>query len=211
MEAPYIEKTQAKRSRNVKFGIADREDQEDGKLEFDQPRSGFGGLASTVGARNLLIVIVTMPFVFLVVVMTIIGVFGDPNKDRQADAGSVKSKPVATLEEPALSGQRVVLPLAASAEDLSSAISLPEGADVGAISLDGDRLAVRIDTQDGAMIVIYDLAEKTVVDTVPLVEAGGSAMSIQPVDEEANLMPLAEERYASADVPTPSLAERKGE
>ncbi|GJL95065.1 MAG: hypothetical protein DHS20C05_14700 [Hyphococcus sp.] len=141
-------------------------------LDFTEAAPAPSGVAAMLGTKNLLIIIVTMPFVFLVVVMTIIGIFGRPgaDEDRTVEAAttSVRSTAVETLEEPSVAGQRVILPVTASTGDLSSAIALPAGAQAGAISLDGDRLAVRIDTDDGAMVVIYDLAKGAAVQTIPL-------------------------------------------
>jgi len=205
----------------VKFKLADEDGRAEEPLEFDNAEaaapsrapSGAGSLASAIGARNLLIIIITMPFVFLVVVMTIIAVFGNPDKDRLAEdsatPGAVRSTPVATLEEPALETRGVVLPVAAASTNDGSVIALPLGGEAGAIALDGDQLAVRVDGENGAMIVIYNLAEDRVVKTVPLVEASGSAMTLgeaaQPVD-------LAEDQYANDGAPeAPSLSIRRGE
>ncbi len=131
-------------------------------------------VAGMIGTKNLLIVIVTMPFVFLVVVMAIISIFGRPD-DAVSDVNRVvQSIPISngSLEEPALSEpQRVVLPIAVAAEGTVGGITLPVGAEAGAMSLDGDRLALRIETPDGPMIVIYDLVQNSVVQTVPLLTA----------------------------------------
>lgn len=155
----------------MKMGNADRRPREADPLEFDvQPQAkpaNMGSVAMQIGTKNLLIIIVTMPFVFLVVVMSIIALFGDPKKHKTADAA-----PAAALEQPAVAGQRVVLPMPASVAGAPGAIALPQGATAGALALDGDRLAVRVDTEGGAMIVIYDLKQGAVVETVPLVEAG---------------------------------------
>ena len=162
----------------MKLGMEDRKKDQAEPLEFEPAAPQFSSVASNIGAKNLLIIIITMPFVFLVVVMGIIAVFGKSDEDaRIADAaapGAVISTPVASLEEPALQGQRVTLPIAASTDELLSGIVLPEGSAAGAISLDGDRLAVRVDSVDGGMIVIYDLAQNTVVKTIPLAVADNS-------------------------------------
>jgi len=141
--------------------------------EFREAAPGMGSIASMIGTKNLLIIIITMPFVFLVVVMAIIALFGRPGEETAAASGAVRSTPVAEVEEaaPAIEGQRVVLPTPAAASEVSPAIVLPEGAEAGALSLDGDRLAVRIDGPDGAQIVIYDLNTEEVVKTIPLTTA----------------------------------------
>jgi len=170
----------------VKLGMADKTRRESEALDFEEAAPSAGSVAAMIGTKNLLIAIVTMPFVFLVVVMAIISIFGSPDKDRSAarEAPAEAASPVATqaetqaatqaatLEEPALSGQQAVIPIPTSATALSSAISIPEGARAGAISLDGDRLAVRIDGESGAMIVIYDLEKGEPVQIIPLTTDG---------------------------------------
>lgn len=127
--------------------------------------------AASIGTRNLMIIIVTMPLVFLVVVMAIIAVFGGNDDDAVASVAPpaaspvVRSTPVEVLSEPAIAGVQSVLPVNAAAP-----IALPDGAEAGAISLDGDRLAVRIDGPDGAAIVIYDLTQGAVIQTVPITD-----------------------------------------
>lgn len=204
----------------MKLSMPEKGDSDAETLEFEDAApaapSGAGSIASTIGARNLLIIIITMPFVFLVVVMTIIAIFGNPNKDEVAaddgaTPGAVRSTPVATLEEPALQGRRVSVPINASAGDLAASIALPKGGEAGAIALDGDRLALRVDSAEGGVIVIYDLAENRVVQTVPLIEAAGSAMSLGEltVSEKDD---LAEDAYANDGAPeAPSLSAGRGE
>lgn len=118
------------------------------------PAAGFGGLAQAIGTRNLWIIILTMPAVFLVIVAAIIAVFGKPGgqKTAAADAPAPAAVAAAAAEAPA---------------HVPEAISVPAGAAPGAIALDGDRLAVRLDGPDGAVVVIYDLAKGEVVARVP--------------------------------------------
>lgn len=134
--------------------------------------SGMASLAGAIGTRNLLIIIMTMPLVFIGILVAIIMVFGGPNKDERArNASAVVSTPIdagdVTDEAP------VALP--ASAGVLGAAIALPEGAAPGAISLDGDMLAVRVSGGDGDAVVIYDLTQNRVVQTVPLITIVGDA------------------------------------
>lgn len=134
-------------------------------------QSPMDSFAASIGTRNLLIVIITMPLVFIVVVMAIIAVFGGKADEAEIAAAStaanpavVRSTPVTgTLSEPALSPTNVV-----AAEIAPEAIVLPDGAVASTMSLDGERLAVRIDGPDGAAIIIYDLGLGAVVQTVPI-------------------------------------------
>lgn len=147
------------------------DDGERDRLDFSgSSQSGFAAMASAIGTRNLLIIIVTMPLVFLIVVMAIIAFLGPDEAREAATPGAVRSTPAATLEEPDVAGRRAILPVPAAAERFEPAIALPPGAEIGAMALDGDRLALRIDAADGGMIVIYDLAQDAVIKTIPLTE-----------------------------------------
>jgi hypothetical protein len=153
---------------DVKLGMADKARAEKDTLDFTEAAPSAGGVGAMIGTKNLLIAIVTMPFVFLIVVMTIISIFGAPDKDRSAKAPAAISIPASvTLDQPALTGQQAVAPIEASLP-ASAAIVIPKGASAGAMSLDGDRLAVRIDGESGAMIVIYDLSKGEPVQIIPL-------------------------------------------
>ncbi|MEM9618728.1 MAG: hypothetical protein AAF936_12275 [Pseudomonadota bacterium] len=153
----------------MKLGMEQRGHDDESPLEFREAAPSASSVASMIGTKNLLIIIVTMPFVFLVVVMAIIALFGGSDDAVEtASPGAVRSVSTDALEEPAANAQRVVLPLPAATDGPLAGITLPAGAEAGAISLDGDRLAVRVESDDGAMIVIYDLTQNTVVQTVPI-------------------------------------------
>lgn len=151
----------------MKVETIEAADEERDPLAFEASPSAPSSIAHRIGAKNLIIAIVTMPFVFLVVVMTIIAIFGDPKEERAQEAATRLQVSPDTLEEPALA--RAVLPIAASTTGLPASIAAPAGADAGAIALDGDRLAVRFDTDDGAVIIIYDIAEGATVAAIPIV------------------------------------------
>lgn len=123
--------------------------------------AGFAGLANSIGTRNLWIVILTMPAVFLVIVAAIIAVFGRPGADKAPPA-----EVAAPVEETVAAPEPEALP---------EGIAVPQGAAPGAIALDGDRLAVRLDGPDGVEIVVYDLAKGEIVARVPFRTAERSA------------------------------------
>ena len=70
---------------------------------FEEAAPTPSSIAHMIGTKNLLIAIVTMPFVFLVVVMTIIGIFGrSDDEPSQVAENAVRSVPAETLTQPAL-------------------------------------------------------------------------------------------------------------
>ena len=141
----------------------DRDEREPLDLKSPSPIDNF---AASIGSRNLMIIIVTMPLVFMIVVMAIVAIFGGREEEPVAAApAAVRSEPVETLAQPA-----VTLPAApVLPANAAGALSLPKGAEAGAIALDGDRLAVRIDGPDGSYVAIYDLTSGAVVQTIPIV------------------------------------------
>lgn len=131
---------------------AAQEDQQSGENEkggFSAARQSTDSFAARIGAKNLKIIIVAMPFVFMATVAIIIALFGKPGGEATADA-----------------------PLASSVPNISGAggIVLPGDGDIRDMALDGDRLAVHIRTTDGAVIVIYDLNEDKIVETIPVIQ-----------------------------------------
>ena len=160
----------------MKLGIHDvAADKKSAPSDGQPEERQFGDVAASIGSKNLMIAIITMPFVFLVVVMGILAVFGSGPDEEGALAqagtpGAVRSQlaeePAATIEEPALSS--AVVTTNASAEQTRFPVSASSLAQVGAIALDGDQLAVRVDEPEGAVIVIYDLSTNEVVQRVPL-------------------------------------------
>ncbi len=123
-----------------------------------------GSVAQMIGTRNLLIIIVTMPFVFLAVTAAIIALLGRSKEDAALAA------PDAPMTASALSAVAST-PSQVQLDALAAGIALPAGASVGAIALDGDLLAMRLDSEAGAMIVIYDLSQEAILKTVPLIES----------------------------------------
>lgn len=143
----------------------------DDRLDFEVERDpGFGDVAAKIGTRNLMIAIITMPFVFLLVVMSILAVFGGKSDDdlvasaaQSASPSAVRSTPIASddlqLQEPALR------PINASA---NGAVTVPQGGTANLMALDGDRLAVRVTSEAGDVIVVYDLAQGEILYRIPV-------------------------------------------
>ena len=120
--------------------------------------AGVGaGVAESIGVRNLKIIIIAMPFVFMAAVAAVIAIFGPPGANRGAE--EVAAVEAASVEVAAIENSEIVNAAAKS-------IAIPAGTRPGAMSLDGDRLALRFDGADGSIVVIYDIAEQRVVDQV---------------------------------------------
>ena len=122
------------------------------------PDTGMGaGVAESIGVRNLKIIIVAMPFVFMAGVAAVIAIFGPPGASRGAEE-AVAVEP-ASVEVAAIENSEIV-------DAAAKSIAVPAGTKPGAMSLDGDRLALRFDGADGSIVVIYDIAEQRVVDQI---------------------------------------------
>lgn len=132
-------------------------------MDLKKKSSSFADIAASIGTRNLMIIIVTMPLVFLAVVTVIIAVFGRDDEDGIVSAPA-DAVIVDRLAEPALAS-------AGATPASPAAISVDAGANITAMSLDGDRLALRIDGPTGVSIVIYDIAEGVVVQRIPVTNA----------------------------------------
>jgi hypothetical protein len=130
----------------------------------------FLAVAEALGARNLVIVIVTMPLVFAVVVIATLMIFGEPG-DEATEPARVRSTAADTLEQPALAA-RPATPATAVATDPAPLV-VPAGGAIGAMALDGDRLALRIDLPEGGEVVVYDLSRGAVLQRIPVREARG--------------------------------------
>jgi hypothetical protein len=132
--------------------------------------AGMSGLAQAIGARNLFIAIITMPIVFLLVVMAVIALFGKPGARTERIAESPRTETV--LSQPAPLAATPAAPVAAFEP---APIILPSGEDVAAMAVDGDRLVLRVKGPSGGAIVVYDLATGATLKRIRILEnpAGG--------------------------------------
>ncbi len=116
---------------------------------FNAQPTSADSFAAMIGTKNLKIIIITMPFVFLIVVGLIIAVFGRPGERASAAPAIAQSTSIHSPEN-------------------GGGFILPGDAVIESMALDGDRLAVHVNMQDGAMIVIYDLQQEIVMQTIPV-------------------------------------------
>ncbi|WP_411816582.1 hypothetical protein [Hyphococcus sp. DH-69] len=115
----------------------------------DQSTSGFASIAERIGARNLWIIILTMPLFFLAFLVAIIVMFGKSEEEKLAEQ------------------EENLIPWTEPAEESQMAYPAAPVGGHGAIALDGDRLAVRVDGPDGFVVVVYDLAKGEEIARLP--------------------------------------------
>lgn len=129
---------------------------------FNAPPTSADSVAAMIGTKNLKIIIITMPFVFMAAVAVFIAVFGRPGE--RANAAMQTSLQSESVAPESLGGLSIPpLPV-----DGSDGIVLPKGAEIGSMAFDGDRLAVHVTVPGGVMIVVYDLQKNIVVQTIPV-------------------------------------------
>lgn len=158
-------------------------DEDASPLRDDAAQPGVGAaIANAIGARNLMIIIITMPLVFLIVVMATLAIFGRPGGDTDGvdESQVVSASAPATLVQPDAAPPELtgVTPPSPAALTLDPApLMLPAGADITSMALDANRLAVRVENKDGGgEIVVYDLASGAPVQrikVVPQISPGG--------------------------------------
>lgn len=136
------------------------------EIDIDTPTNHFRSLADAIGVRNLMIAIVTMPLVFVVVVVAIVGLFGQPSDDAPDGAALTERAPatndVEVLAEPSMA----LAPMRTSAAP--SGFALTQNEKIEAMALDGDRLALRIEGSGRGRIVIYDIVGDAVIREIPI-------------------------------------------
>lgn len=124
------------------------------------------GAAEAPHARALAVSVITMPAVFVVVVLGALALFGKPaarTEASRADAAETLTQPA---RRPAAAPS-----LASTTAQGAGAITLGEDSRVAGISLDGERIALHVETPSGAEIVLYDFAQGRVISSAPIVTA----------------------------------------
>jgi len=154
------------------------------------------------GASSMIAGLIAMPAAFLAVVFIAIAIFGKPGDADPPAAGPAPEK----LAQPA--SLRAASPMLASAtQDFLSAIPLGEDARIASIALDGDRVALNIESPTGREIIIYDYrAGRQVgaarIETIRTAAVDTLGMLTGPPPAAAT--PLAPaEPPAAAEAPTP--------
>ncbi len=118
-------------------------------------------------ARALAVGVVTMPAVFVAVVLIALALFGKPAADPAADGLAA----LETLEQPR-ARPATGASFAATTGFGNNAIGIGEDSRIESVSLDGDRIAVHVESPNGAEIIVYDYVEGRVVALAPIVTAG---------------------------------------
>lgn len=163
------------------------------------PGAAGADAAAPAPTRAVMVGVVTMPAVFIAVVLGALAVFGKPAADSNSPAG----EPIATLEQPAAT-PALGAAFASAAPRRSPVISLGEDMEIADISLDGDRVALHVESPMGQEILIYDYAKGRIVAAAPIETA-----AIETVDALAMLtgapQPPAQVAVAAAPKPAPQV------
>jgi|GEM_PF-1650765 len=114
-------------------------------------------------AQSALAAFVTMPLVFLIVVMASLAVFGKPGgAEKEQSSTALVAVEDELVQPPLHAGTASVTP--ASYTQNPTALGLPTGAAISAMSLDGDRLAVEANGE----IILYDLRDGSVLQRIKI-------------------------------------------
>lgn len=154
--------------------------------------------AAPAPARAFMIGVVTMPAVFLAVVMGALALFGKPAATEKTPT---EIAAVETLEQPTATAATRATFASAHSSAPRMAISLDEDMRIADISLDGDRVALHVESPMGQEILIYDYAKGRVIAEAPIetaaVEAVDSLAMLTGVPQPAP-KPIAAEKPAEA-------------
>lgn len=122
--------------------------------------------ASPAPARALMVGVVTMPAVFLVVVMIALALFGRPAPKVGA---AVETAALDRLQQPsARPATSASLSAAGTQAPQFVGIRIEEDARISGISLDGDRVALHVEGPMGQEILIYDYSKDRVISQTPI-------------------------------------------
>jgi hypothetical protein len=121
--------------------------------------------AAPAPARAVAVGVVTMPAVFIFVVMVALALFGKPIAHSQP---AIQAAEIDRLDQPAATPALSAIAASAPAGAVAGSILLSEDMHVVGISLDGDRLAMHVESPMGAEIVIYDFEQQRIVDKAPI-------------------------------------------
>jgi len=135
-------------------------------------------------ARALLVGVVTMPAVFVAVVVGAVTIFGAPARVEKT-ISSVQPTPLAQPEPARSAAAELVF---ANAEMVGvNSIMLKPGTEVRSIALDGDRIALEIDGPDGAGVKVFDYRAGREIAFAPIVTASDDAtpalVFVEPIDD----------------------------
>ena len=119
-------------------------------------------------ARTIMLAALTTPAVFIVVVMASIAVFGRPDRAGSAIEVPAQTASADILEQPARGATTPTAVALQSDAFVAAPVLLDAGARVTSISLDGDRIAMHVESENGVEIVVYDLTRGRTVAAVPI-------------------------------------------
>ena len=128
------------------------------------------GGAARAPAASMIAGVIAMTAAFLAIVLAAIALFGKPETPQPAAAPAVDR-----LAQPA--APRAARPIFASAtNEARGAIALGEDARIASIALDGDRVALSIESPAGREILIYDYREGRQIGAAQIETIGDDAV-----------------------------------
>lgn len=186
------------------------EEEPSGRATYAAPHDNPAPHAGPAPARAVMVGLVTMPAVFIVIVMGALALFGKPVATNAAPTD--RASQVARLEQPAgTPALGASLASARSKKAAAAGITLGEDMRIADISLDGDRVALHVESPMGQEIVIFDYARGEVVAAAPIETASSETVDSlamltgapQPAVKAATLPPPVAVDVAAAPAPAP--------
>ena len=161
--------------------------------------------ARTRPARALLVGVVTMPAVFVAVVVGAVAIFGAPARVEK----TISAVQPTTLAQAEPARSAAAEPVFASAETVGvNSIMLKPGTQIRSIALDGDRIALEIDGPGGPGIKVFNYRAGREIAFAPIVTASDDAtpalVSVEPINDA----PPNESAAPVEAPPTPTLKPR---
>ncbi len=151
---------------------------------------GRGGLFGASSMRTVAVGLAAAPVVALLLLIGGMAIFGAPTDALNAEDPGVaiadggldapyrdNAPALSQPQSPSVAGDRAIAPTlaretrpaAATTSFATKSILTPAGATIGAMGLDGDRLALQVTTPRGEAILIYNYARGELVEEIELV------------------------------------------
>lgn len=129
-------------------------DSEKPAAEDKRGAAGQDGEPNSGTAPSMIAGLLAMPAAFVTVVLLAVALFGKPGDSAGTHAAAAES-----LIQPAPAARAAPTTLVSAAARASGVIALADDARIQSIALDGDRVALHVESPSGREIVVYDYRE----------------------------------------------------